>query len=65
MASKAIMNADYQIDLILSDDQYQGFPYRIQNIDFKAIILITMPSQLFSMGISSFDMFSIYEFEGN
>ena len=32
-------------------------------IDFEAIILISVPSQQFSMGISFFDMSSIYEFE--
>ena len=36
----------------------------IKIIDFKAIILIYVPSQLFSMAIWSFDMSSIYEFEG-
>ena len=34
-----------------------------QIIDFKAIILFSMPFQLFFMGISSFDMSFIYELE--
>ena len=32
-------------------------------IDCKAIIIISVPSQLFSMGISSFDMSFIYKLE--
>ena len=34
-----------------------------QIIDFKSIILISVPLQLFSLSMSSFDMSFIYELE--